>query len=197
MTTIVASPTPTCVPVVESILHILEQAANLPQFPEGLEAFYLDNPPPISLMGYLERLHTFLPCTEEEFIISAILLARIEKEFSVNVLTAWTCHKLILASIVVSIKMHNDTMCLQNSWAAQVGGITTEEMNFLERAFLSLLSFHTHIHLEEYYQWAYSPKQPALHLGRVTFLSCIPAASMGPAVLPLESSEGFIRRSSI
>jgi hypothetical protein len=55
-------------------------------------------------------------------------------------LSSLTCHRFIIASIVVSSKGLCDTFCT-NELFAKVGGIPVTELNILEREFLSMIDW--------------------------------------------------------
>ena len=55
-------------------------------------------------------------------------------------LSSLTCHRFIIASVVVSSKGLCDTFCT-NELFAKVGGIPITELNVLEREFLSMIDW--------------------------------------------------------
>lgn len=57
--------------------------------------------------------------------------------FTLNTLT---CHRFVIAAVTVSSKGLCDTFCTNNLYA-KVGGITVQELNMLEREFLSAIEW--------------------------------------------------------
>lgn len=62
---------------------------------------------------------------------------------------SYTIHRLILTSLIIASKYHDDLYC-SNTYYGKVGGVHPDELNALELAFLKLLKWQTYIKPEEY-----------------------------------------------
>ncbi len=96
--------------------------------------FYAKNIPKISVLDYLLRLYNLCGMTRETLICSLIYLDRFvrRKHF---VVTMHEIHRLLAISCVVSVKFHHDDF-YDNEYYSRVAGISLEELNDLEAAFL-------------------------------------------------------------
>merc|ERR1719436_676415 len=63
--------------------------------------------------------------------------------------TAYNVHRLLLTSVVVAVKFHDDVY-FANAYYAQVGGVSNHELNNLEASFLKLINWRLHVTREEY-----------------------------------------------
>jgi len=103
--------------------------------------------PPLSLVAYGRRLLKYCYCAPHGVLIGVVLLCRYCKATR-HRLTPHTVHRLLLTSVVVALKTHFDVF-YSNQYYAQVGGITTAEINRLEVALLDGLHFGATATLEE------------------------------------------------
>jgi len=60
-----------------------------------------------------------------------------------------TSHRLALVAMLIAVKFNEDVF-YTNKHYAQVGGVTTRELNLLEREFLQMLDWKVTIDKEEY-----------------------------------------------
>jgi len=67
-------------------------------------------------------------------------------------LTSRNVHRLFLTCVVLSAK-HTEDRVSSNKWFARVGGISTAELNKLERAAFKLLGYHLRVQAEEYHTY--------------------------------------------
>ena len=61
-------------------------------------------------------------------------------------ITSLTCHRFVITSISIASKTFCDSFC-RNSVYAKVGGISTAELNVLEREFLSMIEWRLTVSL--------------------------------------------------
>ena len=104
----------------------------------SLSPFHKSKPPRISLRDYILRLHSFMQCSPECFVLARIYLDRIAEKCPID---QFSIHRSLLLSLVVAAKFQDDKFC-KNTHYAQVGGISIEELNELEQRFLQLLDYH-------------------------------------------------------
>jgi len=60
-----------------------------------------------------------------------------------------TIHKLFLTSVVVAAKFHDDEFYC-NSFYSRVGGLSLQEMNYMEKEFLNGIQYNLYIGTEIY-----------------------------------------------
>ena len=58
-------------------------------------------------------------------------------------------YRLILTSVLITSKMFNDTY-YTNQYIAQIGGVTLENINELERYFMMVVDWNLYISSEEF-----------------------------------------------
>lgn len=102
--------------------------------------FASKKPPSISIGKYLERTARLTKFEPELYICSLIYLDKVIKQHSIHI-TLLEIHRLWFVSYLVAIKFHSDEF-YSNAYYAKVAGITTKELNILERKFLRLLNYH-------------------------------------------------------
>ena len=95
--------------------------------------------PQISIEDFMKRLLKYSKMESSILILILIYIYRVFF-FGKFQLNYYNIHKLILASMVVSIKYNEDDY-FSNKFYAKVGGVTKEELDKLEYEFLSLIDF--------------------------------------------------------
>ena len=73
-----------------------------------------------------------------------IYLDRLQSEHLDLVINSCCIYRLLIASLVLAIKYCDDSY-YKNSFYAQVGGISVDELNILERELYSLLDFKLYV----------------------------------------------------
>ena len=106
--------------------------------------------PPYTLYDYLARWHTFSQCSDSCYIMAFIYIDRIMKRHPNLVLNKKTIHRLVLGTLVVAIKFHDDLLA-KNTIYARLGGVTASELNLLVISILLLLQFKVNIRPQVYY----------------------------------------------
>eukprot|EP00388_Colpodella_angusta_P017113 GDKJ01042386.1.p1 GENE.GDKJ01042386.1~~GDKJ01042386.1.p1 ORF type:complete len:1280 (-),score=398.19 GDKJ01042386.1:669-4508(-) len=114
--------------------------------------FHAVSPPPISILDYLVHLQTYFRCSTECFVTSLIFIDRVVKSNPTFVVNIMSIHRVILTSLLLSIKFFEDQR-FETAYYARVGGITYEELQLLEIKFLELISWRLHITAAEYMQY--------------------------------------------
>ena len=99
--------------------------------------------PSISIEKYLERLISHTKMEISTLILILIYIDKICKNNKFR-LNYFNIHKLIVTSMLVSIKYNEDDY-FSNSFYAKVGGVSITELNHLEYEFLSLIDFELYV----------------------------------------------------
>lgn len=106
--------------------------------------------PPIGIDRYLMRLSATFRCSEATFIVALIVVDRLlEYDGGRLPLTDRNVHRLFLASLVVSVKFHED-LVYSNAHYAKAGGVHLKEVNRLERVLLMALDFDLRVSPEQF-----------------------------------------------
>ena len=97
----------------------------------------------VTMLQYLERWVSHTGVQGESIIIAACLIDRLLERTGLR-LSLYNMHRVVLAALVVTDKSLSDTP-FSNTAYASVGGVTLQELNRLERAFLSHIEFDVHV----------------------------------------------------
>ena len=68
------------------------------------------------------------------------------------VISSQNIHRLVITSLIVAIKFFDDKT-FPNAFYARVAGITPNEVNLMERAFLNMISYKLHVTPELFEQY--------------------------------------------
>jgi len=95
--------------------------------------------PSITVKQYVRRLAKYTCCSEESLVLSLVYIDRLitKKGF---ILISHNVHRLILTSILVSAKFFDDKY-YSNAFFGKVGGVSSKELNTLEKLFLHGIQF--------------------------------------------------------
>lgn len=105
-----------------------------------IKPFLSKKVPAITIKNYLERLIKYTKIENTTLVLILIFIDRVCDINKIR-LNYFNIHKLIIASMLVSIKYNEDDY-FSNEFYAKVGGIKMAEMNKLEYEFLSLIEFN-------------------------------------------------------
>ena len=111
-----------------------------------IKPFLSKKVPAITIKNYLERLIKYTKIESTTLVLILIFIDRV-CDISKIRLNYFNIHKLIIASMLVSIKYNEDDY-FSNEFYAKVGGIRMTEMNKLEYEFLSLIEFNLFVNEE-------------------------------------------------
>ena len=162
------------VPVLACLVQRLLDQQNGNKSEQGIDRkqtesfFHSMVPSPMSIGTYLERVAAFTMCSGESLILALIYLDRIVKYNPEFVINSHSIHRLLLTSVVVATKFHDDHL-FKNSFYARVGGVELQELNFLEREFLAMIQYDVALGIEESYSYYY--EQVVMH-GSLCELRC-------------------------
>ena len=110
--------------------------------------FMTINIPTMTIKDYLLRLSKFTKINESTLIIILIYIDRICKinNFQLNFKNIY---KLIISSMIIAIKYNEDNFYSTEVYA-KLGGITVQELNFLEMQFLISIKFSLFVEKDLY-----------------------------------------------
>ena len=95
--------------------------------------------PPISIENYLDRIIKYTKLETSTLILSLINIDKICELNSLQI-TKYNVHRLLLSSVVISIKINEDDF-YSNSYYSKVTGVSLSEINNLEDEFLRKIRF--------------------------------------------------------
>ncbi|OII71799.1 cyclin 6 [Cryptosporidium ubiquitum] len=111
--------------------------------------------PPISIKDYFVRLSEFFLCSPSLFVLMFIYIKRIIDNNPSYIFDLKSAHRLMLATLVISVKLYDDKL-LPNTHYAHVGGVSESELSRLEVDALLLMDFKLKVTLEEFVFFSYS-----------------------------------------
>jgi len=95
--------------------------------------------PKISIKDYLKRISTYTNIEKNTLIVSLIYIDRLCRVSKLT-LTCYNIHRILFASILISIKYNEDNF-YDNKYYSEIAGISLKELNSLENNFLNLIHF--------------------------------------------------------
>lgn len=104
--------------------------------------------PSISLNDYLNRLFNYTKCDLATVIISLIYIDRFLKKSTI-LLNEKNVHRILVSSLLVSIKMNEDQKG-KKAFYAIIAGMDKYELNILEREFIYEINFDLFVYPEIY-----------------------------------------------
>jgi hypothetical protein len=130
--------------IAKTLTLILEENKNLQNYKDIIQKqskmiFSASSVPGISIIDYLERIQTYSNLEKNTLISSLIFIDRF-CELSKTTLTYYNIHRILFASIIIAIKYNEDSF-YDNKYYAEIAGITIEELNLIEEAFVLMSDF--------------------------------------------------------
>ena len=113
--------------------------------------FTSQSPSYIPINTYLTRIITFTQIELNTLITSLIYLDRYLLKTNTT-LTNSNIHRLLICSILLSIKYNEDTI-FQMNYYAQIFGVSLKELRKLERAFVTKMGFDFYVNDELFEQY--------------------------------------------
>ena len=110
---------------------------------KNLESFTSAFEPSIAIKAYVERLSKYLECSYESYICGMCLIERVQMRTGVEI-TSLNVHRMMLIALRVSTKFLDDKHH-NNTYFAKIGGVSVDEFNQLEMAFLQALSYRLYV----------------------------------------------------
>jgi hypothetical protein len=130
--------------------------------------------PDVSVEYYVQRIFKHSKCSDSCLIIMLVYIDRLIESQGL-VLTMLNAHRVIITSLMVAAKYHDD-LFYNNAYFAKLGGIPLSELNMLEVEFLQMLNFSMFVdalvfekyqiqlqNFQAYVQSQYSPRSTACH----------------------------------
>ncbi|KAJ4886146.1 Cyclin family protein [Raphanus sativus] len=118
---------------------------------EEITMFHGSRAPSMNIQRYTERVHRYARCSPACFVAAfAYIIRYLERPVATSMtrrLTSLNVHRLLITSLLVAAKFL-ERKCYNNAYYAKIGGVSTEEMNRLERTFLFDLDFRLNITAE-------------------------------------------------
>lgn len=109
--------------------------------------------PDLSLFDYCNRLLKYFQCEPNLFTIVLLtideLIAAAKAKGVDIVIASQTVHRLLVTSLVIAVKYHEDFQ-YSNKFYAEVGGISLQELNTYEAAFLNYFDWNLDVSPEKY-----------------------------------------------
>lgn len=116
---------------------------------EKVSQFHSTRPPAISIAEYLKRIRKYFVCSDECFVMALVYVDRLSKMESSIPVCKLTVHRLLLISVMVAAKFHDDVY-YSNKYYSKVGGISLKEVNALEAVFLKMMDWNVCMSGQEY-----------------------------------------------
>ena len=104
---------------------------------------------PVSARSYVRRIAKYGGCSACCFAIGLIYLKRLKRRENSVCLTSRNFQRLFLVAVMLAAKFLDDSYYSNKHWA-EVGGMSTAELNCLELEFLFRLGFSLALSREEY-----------------------------------------------
>ncbi|CAE5966208.1 unnamed protein product [Arabidopsis arenosa] len=120
---------------------------------DEITMFHGSKAPSMIIYRYTERIHRYAQCSPACFVAAFAYILRYlrrpEATSKDRRLTSLNVHRLLITSLLVAAKFL-DRKCYNNAYYAKIGGVSTEEMNRLERTFLFDIDFRLNITTETF-----------------------------------------------
>jgi len=149
----------------------------------SVTAFHYSCTPSITIEDYIKRIWKYAGCSESCYVMALLLLERFAHRNPTIKITSNCIHRLLIASVMVATKFLED-IHYNNAMFAQIGGVSTQELNFLEIELLFALKFNLVVSPEEISTYSHTlmcmsvPKPLAPYPGAAYFP---PAAGPSPS----------------
>lgn len=107
----------------------------------------------MKLSDYMSHIHWFFECSSPCLVVALIYLDRVLLKDAKLTLCAETCQRLFLTSLLAALKFHDDDWNMaqgSNAFYANIGDVTVEDLNAMEKQFCKSIDWHFHVKPEEY-----------------------------------------------
>jgi hypothetical protein len=108
-----------------------------------MDCFHAKKVPSMGIEDYIKRIVKYSQLEPSTLILSIAYIDRLCDLKKYN-LTFNNIHRIVLASILISIKYNEDDF-YKNTQYAKIGGISLKELNNLEYEFCTLIDFSLHV----------------------------------------------------
>lgn len=128
---------------------VANMASLAAEFADARTCFHAAEAPPVDIEVYAARLHQYLGCSGGCYVLALVYLDRLVNTCPESSISPLSCHRLLLISLVVAAKFHDDVF-YSNEHYAIVGGVQLRELNRMEAYFIELLGWDLLVQPEEY-----------------------------------------------
>lgn len=105
----------------------------------------------MSFTDYVAHVHWFCECSSPCLVLALIYLDRALSKDAKLIFHTETCHRLFLTSLVAALKFHDDDYIpYPNAHYAEVGFVSVEDLNTMEKQFCKSIGWQFHVGTEEY-----------------------------------------------
>lgn len=176
----------TLISVVACVLEqLVARNDQLPIDPSAETIFSGPRSPNVSIRDYLHRIYKYTNVSSGCLICALLYIDRFMYRNKHVLLTSRCVHRLLITSVVVSMKFLDD-LYYNNVYYAKIGGIPTAEMNALELEFLCRINFDLFAPKEEYERY-----QDELHVHAMRAMHCPCAQPLNyPPLVPYSPAVG-------
>ncbi|KAF9793177.1 cyclin-domain-containing protein [Thelephora terrestris] len=129
-----------CRLIADMLQRLIEHNDRIPLSPEALTRFHSRTGPNISVLDYLRRIVQYTRTERWCLLITLHYIDQICERNPRFTITSLTCHRFVITSISIASKTFCDSFS-RHSVYAKVGGISTAELNVLEREFLRMIEW--------------------------------------------------------
>eukprot|EP00301_Raphidiophrys_heterophryoidea_P006762 c12700_g2_i3.p1 GENE.c12700_g2_i3~~c12700_g2_i3.p1 ORF type:complete len:175 (+),score=34.01 c12700_g2_i3:490-1014(+) len=144
--------------------QVVTRNDRIPLASNKVTIFHALRPPNIGVKNYLERVHKFVNCSNECYVLALIYMDRIIQRNPDFFISSLNVHRLIICSVMLAAKFFDDRY-YNNAFYARVGGIPTPELNNLEVEYLFMINFSLVVETEEYERYR---KELEIHLAQLS-----------------------------
>eukprot|EP00301_Raphidiophrys_heterophryoidea_P007536 c12905_g1_i2.p1 GENE.c12905_g1_i2~~c12905_g1_i2.p1 ORF type:complete len:175 (+),score=39.27 c12905_g1_i2:234-758(+) len=154
--------------IVQVLACVLDQVVSrndrLPLASNKVTIFHALRSPNIGVKSYLERVHKFVNCSNECYVLALIYMDRVIQRNPEFFISSLNVHRLVICSVMLAAKFFDDRY-YNNAFYARVGGIPTAELNNLEVEYLFMVNFSLLVDTEEYERYR---KELEVHLAQIS-----------------------------
>lgn len=116
--------------------------------PDSLTVFDAQVVPPISIQDYLLRIMSYSRATSRNMVMCLCYIDQLSNDQDWPIiLSRYNIHRLLVVSMMVSCKFYEDFYIDNESWAT-IAGMSLQEINRLERKFLTYIGFEINTKLD-------------------------------------------------
>jgi hypothetical protein len=133
----------------EGLKAVITQMVEVSSIEYRMTCFHAVRPPAMSIQDYFARIQRFFGCSGACYVLGLLYLDRLMKRHPDYNMSSLSCHRLVITSIMVAAKFHDDVF-YSNAYYAEVGGVKISEINGLELRFVQLLNWELNAQSEEY-----------------------------------------------
>jgi len=107
----------------------------------------------MSMDDYMAHIHWFFECSTPCLVLALVYLDRALSGSTKLVFTPETCHRMMLASLLLAVKFHDDETPYSSAFYADVGRVSVEELNAMEKQFCKSIDWQFHVTPEDYIRY--------------------------------------------